>query len=127
MKADIKQRWVDALRSGKYKQDIGHLRTRKGFCCLGVLCDVYSPENWVATGETINDEVFENWHYKTVDEFGNHYAGEVLPHDVMEFCDMGTASPEIFIPHGQKYKTLASINDDGATFAEIADLIETHL
>ena len=127
MDSNLKQKWVRALRSGKYTQATGALRTDDGFCCLGVLCDVYDSDKWIATGETINDEVFENWHYKTVNEFGNQYAGEVLPHDVMEFCDMGTASPEIFIPHGQNYKTLASINDDGATFTEIADLIETHL
>lgn len=37
--------WVDALRSGKYKQghDALHTKTERGdrFCCLGVGCDLY--------------------------------------------------------------------------------------
>lgn len=32
--------WVAALRSGEYPQDVGALRTAKGFCCLGVACEV---------------------------------------------------------------------------------------
>lgn len=36
--ADIKQKWVDALRSGEYKQGQGYLKTEDGgYCCLGVL------------------------------------------------------------------------------------------
>lgn len=37
--------WVDALRSGEYKQGHGalHRETKRGdrFCCLGVACDLY--------------------------------------------------------------------------------------
>lgn len=32
--------WVAALRSGEYPQDVGTLHTAKGFCCLGVACEV---------------------------------------------------------------------------------------
>lgn len=31
-------KWINALRSGKYKQENGRLQTSKGFCCLGVAC-----------------------------------------------------------------------------------------
>ncbi len=41
----IKAKWVEALRSGEYKQGKGVLRgsdmTKPTYCCLGVLCDVY--------------------------------------------------------------------------------------
>lgn len=40
MKADVKERWVAALRSGKYKQGVGFLTAEDSFCCLGVLCDL---------------------------------------------------------------------------------------
>lgn len=44
MNKEIKDKWVNALRSGNYKQGAGYLKiTKKNettFCCLGVLCDV---------------------------------------------------------------------------------------
>ena len=44
MKADVKRRWVKALRSGKYKQGRQYLRqTLNGqdkFCCLGAVTDI---------------------------------------------------------------------------------------
>lgn len=39
------KKWVAALRSGEYKQTTGHLRDQKGFCCLGVACELYMKEN----------------------------------------------------------------------------------
>lgn len=35
--ADVKKKWLKALRSGKYKQTKGTLCDGKGYCCLGVL------------------------------------------------------------------------------------------
>lgn len=46
MNAIIKQKWVNALRSGKYKQGFGQLRTKNNcFCVLGVLCNIHAQEN----------------------------------------------------------------------------------
>jgi hypothetical protein len=33
---------IEALRSGKYQQIHGSLRSNEGFCCLGVACDIYT-------------------------------------------------------------------------------------
>lgn len=49
MKKSIKTLWLKALRSKKYKQGRGalHRVTTDGgdeFCCLGVLCDLYSKD-----------------------------------------------------------------------------------
>lgn len=50
---DVKEKWIDALRSGEYSQSQNTLRDKKGFCCLGVLCDLYQKETgngeWVQT------------------------------------------------------------------------------
>lgn len=53
MNTEIKERWLKALRSGKYKQARGVLRKKRkdgsgefGYCCLGVLCDTIKPEGW---------------------------------------------------------------------------------
>lgn len=36
--------WLDALRSGNYKQCTSKLQMRDSFCCLGVACKVLIPE-----------------------------------------------------------------------------------
>jgi hypothetical protein len=46
MDAELKRKWVEALRSGKYEQASGKLRVGNKFCCLGVLCDLVDPEKW---------------------------------------------------------------------------------
>lgn len=40
MDPDVKAKWVEALRSGEYKQGKGVLEQEGKFCCLGVLCDL---------------------------------------------------------------------------------------
>lgn len=35
------QIWIDALRSGVYKQTKQCLQDGRGFCCLGVACDIF--------------------------------------------------------------------------------------
>lgn len=48
-------KWVLALRSGKYQQGSGVLRSEKNeFCCLGILCDISEKGSW--TSEPINIE-----------------------------------------------------------------------
>lgn len=37
------KKWTDALRSGKYKQTKNTLQDAKGYCCLGVACDLFIP------------------------------------------------------------------------------------
>ena len=46
MDAELKAKWVAALRSGKYEQGPLFLRNGESYCCLGVLCDVLDPNGW---------------------------------------------------------------------------------
>ena len=46
MKKEIKKKWVNALRSGKYKQAKGRLRYKDRYCPLGVLCDISRLGEW---------------------------------------------------------------------------------
>jgi len=41
---ELKSKWLTALRSGEYEQARGDLSRGKGFCCLGVLCQVAGLE-----------------------------------------------------------------------------------
>ncbi len=45
MNSVIKAKWLNALRSGKYKQGTRALRSKDKYCCLGVLSDLYAKEN----------------------------------------------------------------------------------
>lgn len=51
MDQKLKRKWVAALRSGKYKQGKNRLKTKHGFCCLGVLRDVDDPKCTRTTNE----------------------------------------------------------------------------
>ena len=44
MREYVKDKWIAALKSGKYKQTRGCLNDGNGYCCLGVLCEVFIAE-----------------------------------------------------------------------------------
>lgn len=99
MDAELKAKWLAALRSGKYAQGDGKLRGTNGrFCCLGVLCDVYDPTRWQ---EHDRDACFQ---YSSNTAF--------LPTELAD---------------GIEEYTLTTMNDNGVPFAEIADWIEANL
>jgi hypothetical protein len=99
--------WIKALRSGKYKQTIGSLRNSKGFCCLGVLCDLASKDGG------------PKWEqgYGTNMSFDGHQC--LLPNPIHHFVFDAAESHD---PRG-----LVRDNDSGRSFAEIADRIEREL
>lgn len=108
---ELRERWVQALRSGDYPQDRHRLRTLKGFCCLGVLCDLVAQDRgWKWATFQHEDDVM------MVLKTGTGSEGTYPPYGLLE--DMG-------IEYCQR-SILANINDkDGLTFAEIADKIES--
>lgn len=59
MKADLKAKWIDALRSGKYEQGRGALLNDGKYCCLGVLCEVVGLEI-IATNKLAGDMFPDN-------------------------------------------------------------------
>lgn len=46
----IKTKWINALRSGRYKQCKGRLKKGDGYCCLGVLAKVQGCKLPMAAG-----------------------------------------------------------------------------
>ena len=48
------RKWVEALRSGDYKQAEGALSRGDSYCCLGVACDIYRKS--AKRGKWITDE-----------------------------------------------------------------------
>lgn len=121
MDKEIKAKWVEALRSGKYKQGRLALRpTEDSFCCLGVLCDILG-EKWIAPHEDGNAE----------DHFSDAEGGtELLSRYVMK--KVGLADDNPLLQFGDTLATLSLLNDGSGsigpiTFSEIADLIEAQL
>jgi hypothetical protein len=102
MKKSIAMKWAKALRSGKYKQGRDLLRSHKEntYCCLGVLCAIGEAPASPILGSVLSDR----------DEV------ELFRHHRRSFDIPGLGSTP---------KMLADLNDHhGATFDEIADLIE---
>ena len=113
MNPEIKKQWVEALRSGEYKQTQQKLRDDNGFCCLGVLCDLHAKAGLGHWDEN-------SWYYKCKDsEFME--AKNYLPNPVIQWAVVDSENPSI------NSARLANLNDDHKSFAEIADLIEANL
>jgi len=127
MNSEVKAKWLQALRSGEYRQTRCMLRScNDAFCCLGVLCDIYT------------DEVEGCWEYDGYDSDGytmiNHNKDQHskidLPACVIEWAGLEDANPQVHLKINDDnfaFVTLAELNDEGKTFNEIADLIEKQL
>ncbi|NCX55979.1 MAG: hypothetical protein EBW87_02120 [Burkholderiaceae bacterium] len=48
------EKWIQALRSGEYKQATNYLQTDYGYCCVGVACKVTIPEKKQKMSEDTN-------------------------------------------------------------------------
>jgi hypothetical protein len=120
--AEVKEKWLAALRSGEIPQIKAVLAQvdGPGRCCLGVLCDL-------AVAEGVIPEPVKVRHASGVERLAYGYsATTVLPYRVMRWAGVPAAHPLVQTPDG-KEEGLAVLNDSGYTFAEIADLIEASL
>lgn len=115
MDKDVKEDWLDALRSGEYDQTQGVLENKYGNCCLGVLCDILDDvERFKSDGGVFFKDV--SLEKDSVSEFDTTCSVN-LPGSIearINLCYQDT------IP-------LIEMNDRGATFEQIADYIEAKL
>jgi len=122
MREEIKKKWVDALRSGEYKQGRGNLRpTEDTHCCLGVLCDLYKQTRH--RGKWVSND----FDYPVFDFFigGKHESNE-LPPEVIRWAGLTLSNPVIRI--NKKDSSLADLNDSkNSNFKKIAKIIEAQL
>lgn len=92
------RKWIDALRSGNYKQGLHQLKSTDGaYCCLGVACKV-SGLPFASTAS-------------------------VMPRTVQYWCGLEENNPMLKTPHGLVQAVRAN---DGLrmSFDEIADALE---
>lgn len=110
--AELKTKWIIALRSGDYEQGRdGHLRDRLNcFCCLGVLADVCGVE-WQQQRPNESEYHFTSQGH---DEFGLFWP---TPSGVAETTREQATVEDLILMNDQA----------GASFAEIADWIEENV
>ena len=111
MNPTVKAKWVEALRSGEYKQGMGNLRDAGYFCCLGVLSDLHSKETGCKWTE--------------------------LPDGVMSYLGQSGMPPAIVLEWAElvdmnvliagEVQSLDGHNDAGVKFDQIAKAIEEQL
>ena len=125
---ELVKKWVEALRSGKYKQGRKALRNKNDeFCCLGVLCDISKKDLGI------------DWEPEESGIYVMEKNGGLLPDRVWEYIgrkattdykvQISITNPKLpdFIaknyPSGYLY--LVTLNDTyGLSFEQIADIIE---
>lgn len=121
--------WVEALRSGRYEQAVGALRDDADrYCCLGVACDVSGIGAWADTPTEAAGLGRNAYRYTPVR--GNPTSEiAALPPAVMEHYGLDSDDPR-FVGRDPKTGEWCSRdawtwNDSsGASFAQIADMIE---
>jgi hypothetical protein len=111
MDPELKAKWVKALRSGEYKQARAALIDGDGmggrsFCCLGVLCDVLGTQWDLEAAEGVYDGMQVR-----------APCGWYLSREMLEAVALDENTQ----------RTLAKMNDNGGTFAIIAEHIERNL
>ena len=127
-RAALLDRWIEALRSGEYRQGKGSLKRLEGcqgevvsHCCLGVLSELagfeeVEPEHGISLGRRA---------FKAPAESGLP-EDEVVQSIYLPVRLFPGMTPDGLIQGTDRWERLAHLNDNGTSFAEIADLIERH-
>ncbi len=110
---DTLQEWCDVLRSGKYKQTKGKLQWETRFCCLGLGCHIFIPQDkkelkevGTLKGSYPSDQLYAPGWLKRINE---------------DFCYKTGCNLSLLNDFGDEINT---INPSPFTFDEIADVIE---
>lgn len=121
-----RRKWLEALRSGEFKQTTGVLARQNddgkyGYCCLGVACEI--------SGVASRD-LTRGYDDRVRKVYGENEADLTLPEEVRAWLGVETDSPNLASPvvvndDGDDETGLTILNDDyGFTFEQIADAIE---
>ena len=134
MHKNIMEKWVNALRSGKYRKGRNRLCTirkngSKNWCCLGVLCDLYNAENPDALKSSI---VFDGWTRKNVVRYNDGFGLTTiatLPNTVARWAGIAAKNGQFINQHTSQGTCLAELNDckrSKRSFKRMADIIENN-
>ncbi len=124
MKKEIKEQWIKALRSGEYRQARGKLckvngKGNKSFCCLGVLTDIAIKSGEVNGGWRVYDNTMI---------YDTSFA--LLSRNIIKWAGMTGVDTdgEIYYENCRVSPiVLATKNDKGASFKQIANIIDKYI
>lgn len=131
----LKEQWINALRSGDYKQGTGQLRNDNNeFCCLGVLADVecltwYPNEEYTwglikQVGIQDPDYGYDMPSQSEIEHASIEYNGPNDALDTRKSYEFNDGA----ITKKSPADALIYLNDDAhATFEQIADWVEQNL
>jgi hypothetical protein len=136
--------WLQALRSGNFQQTKHRLSDGAGgFCCLGVLCEVKGLQKKIESDDVADTGVRVTYIFNpdvgpdqvgqdgpSVDTNGTSTA--MIPvrylDTVLEDLKLSRTVDDPFLGGQDALDSiLMTMNDEGKTFAEIADFIEAQL
>jgi hypothetical protein len=114
---EIKEKWLTALRSGKYIKTTGKLCQNDKYCCLGVLCDIqHRPK------ENDKASIFPNSFL--FDDSSNYLSKE---NDLFEILSSDGRFHGFSIKaFSSNFQSLAKINDGMDSFEEVIEVIEQY-
>lgn len=125
MDREIKQRWINALRSGEYEQGFGQLNDGERYCCLGVLCDIAVKDGVVRSSPVGALGKFIGYYVPTSDS-GPWIDQDVLPEAVRDWAGLVEKNPRVTI--GEDDTVISEVNDVyQLNFNQIAEIIEEQL
>jgi len=131
MKKTVMKKWVNELRSDRYKQGTGLLKQKDEdgtiqHCCLGVLCELYQSEMKKNKKKQLNE--VEEDHPDCFWDADHAYSfdgdNSRLPKAVIIWGGIHDPDGGLENCLTQKYNSLADMNDNGESFEAIADVIE---
>lgn len=122
-------RWVEALRSGKFRQAQNRLRLGNAYCCLGVACVLAGIEAETHS-EAYGLYLFDD-EYLTLPDRAQEWLGVQAASPRIDFGDVDRLGTQGHHPDSELAgcyvswpHELSALNDGGFTFNQIADLIE---
>lgn len=114
--------WVEALRSGKYKQAQKALANEDGHCCLGVACDTFLINTGIGKWLPAEEERMA-FATPSFDQGTESY----MPAEVQEWLGLPNDPPLPFLNEGdmESQEYASELNDvKECDFNQIADAIE---
>jgi hypothetical protein len=122
--SEMKEKWLQALRSGDYKKGNSYLcrknLTKKGFsyCCLGVLAEINGHLYFRKEECGVNE-----WPYKTT----NMNDDEDWAETTLIMTNKGKSGYIMYGISGKDHSNLIEINDNAETFGEAIHYIEENM
>ena len=111
-------KWIEALKSGTYKQSTLKLKSEKGYCCLGVACEIDERVTWKSARRFGTDEAFVYNGSPSAGKLPGGYHGKLGLHS------SGGHVEDINASLSSDHHSLVDLNDSGYyNFDRIADII----